>query len=289
MNAWRRAAGPSLHEVSERPDLWIPGALGWIASVGWMPFVVAVVPPPSISDLTFLGARLVTSGAWPWNAILLGGGLLGVIALAFASVATANATLAAMTERRRMDAGDVARLLRVAVPAAIPAAIAIVLLLLSASVVAPREFNAPSPSGGPLVSTLIRLLPYLVVVAVTVLAAIGLAAVGGRIAVARGLGAADALRIAARGVVRRAMAMHLLVSVVASVVLLALAGLLLRVLWAPIAVEIGILGDFGLGSGLLLVGFVAVWLCVVLAGGALHAWSATTWSRLVAAESMQRT
>jgi hypothetical protein len=27
---------------------------------------------------------------------------------------------------------------------------------------------------------------------------------------------------------------------------------------------------------------VAIWLCLVLAGGALHAWSATTWSRLLA-------
>ena len=33
---------------------------------------------------------------------------------------------------------------------------------------------------------------------------------------------------------------------------------------------------------LLLVGFVAIWLCLVLAGGALHAWSAATWSRLLA-------
>ena len=31
--------------VSERPALWLPGALAWIASVGWIPFVVAVAPP----------------------------------------------------------------------------------------------------------------------------------------------------------------------------------------------------------------------------------------------------
>jgi len=29
---------------------------------------------------------------------------------------------------------------------------------------------------------------------------------------------------------------------------------------------------------LLLVGFVAIWLCLVAAGGALHGWAATWWS-----------
>ncbi|MCV0403094.1 MAG: hypothetical protein K5924_05230 [Chloroflexi bacterium] len=289
MGAWRRAASTSLHEVSERPDLWVPGALGWIASVGWIPFVVAVVPAPSISDLTFLGARLVTSGTWPWNAVFLGAGLLVIVALAFASVAASNATLAAMIVGRRTRPSDIARMLRVTVPAGLPAAIAIGMLLLAASIVAPREFNDPDPAGGPLVSTIVRLLPYLAVVGLTVLAAIGLSAVGGRIAVARRIGTASALRLAASAIVRPPLAIQLVVSALAAIALLVIAGLLLGVLWSPIAAELGIIGDFGLGTGLLLVGFVAVWLCIVLAGGALHAWSATTWSRLVAAESLQRT
>lgn len=289
MGAWRRAASTSLHEVSERPDLWVPGALGWIASVGWIPFVVAVVPAPSISDLTFLGARLVTSGTWPWNAVALGAGLLTIVALAFALVAASNATLTAMTVGRRTRASDIARMLRVSVPAGLPAAIAIGMLLLAASMVAPREFNDPDPAGGPLVSTLVRLLPYLTVVGLTVLAAIGLSAVGGRIAVERRVGTVHALRLAAPAIVRPALTMQLAISALAAIVLLVISGLLLTVLWSPIAAELGVVGDFGLGTGLLLVGFVAVWLCIVLAGGALHAWSATTWSRLVAAESLQRT
>jgi hypothetical protein len=56
---------------------------------------------------------------------------------------------------------------------------------------------------------------------------------------------------------------------------------LLRVLWHPIGTRLE--GDgFGVAAILLLVGFVAIWLCLVLAGGALHAWGSVTWTRLLA-------
>jgi hypothetical protein len=71
-----------------------------------------------------------------------------------------------------------------------------------------------------------------------------------------------------------------LVLLAARIGYLALSAILLRVLWAPIDDRLS--GDgFGLAVILLLVGFVAIWLCLVLAGGALHAWGSVSWTRLL--------
>src|SRR5918992_4826867 len=111
MSAWRHAAAASARLVSDRPELWLPGALAWVASIGWIPFVVAVVRAPSAAELTFLGVRVVRSGAWPWNAVLIGAGITAVIVLAIAATAAGNAVLIAMLERRRASAGDGWRLM----------------------------------------------------------------------------------------------------------------------------------------------------------------------------------
>ena len=60
----------------------------------------------------------------------------------------------------------------------------------------------------------------------------------------------------------------------------ALVVILLRVLWSPID---GRLLSTGIDAAtlLLLVGFVAIWLCLVLAGGAVHAWGTLTWTRIL--------
>ena len=63
---------------------------------------------------------------------------------------------------------------------------------------------------------------------------------------------------------------------------LVVATVLLRVLWAPIEARLSEEG-FGVAVVLLLVGFVAIWLCLVLAGGALHAWGSVSWTRLLEA------
>ena len=194
MNRWRRAAGASAHDVSVRPELWVPGALAWLVAIGWLPLIVAVARPPSVSDLTFLGARLVTSGAWPWSAVLIAAGLLSLIALGFAAVALANASLIATVGARAFRFDDALRLLRISAVAAVPAGIALGFLLLTASIVAPGQFNAPDPPGGPVVSTLLRLVPQLAVTAALALAALAISAVGGRIMVTRGVGMPQAIR-----------------------------------------------------------------------------------------------
>ena len=57
---------------------------------------------------------------------------------------------------------------------------------------------------------------------------------------------------------------------------LVIATILMRVLWAPIAELIEGGAAIDLATILLLVGFVAIWLCLVLGGGAVHAWGSMT-------------
>jgi hypothetical protein len=59
---------------------------------------------------------------------------------------------------------------------------------------------------------------------------------------------------------------------------LAGAALLLAVLWSPIGAMLVSGGGFDAESALLLVGFVAIWLCLVLGGGAMQAWASAWWT-----------
>ena len=289
MHRWRDTAGHSLRLVSERPELWVPGALAWIASVGWIPFVVAVVRPPSVAELTFLGARLVTSGAWPWNAVLIGVALATLVIVAFAVTAGANAVVMALLAQGAASWSDVRRILAVNLVAALPAVLSAMVVVVALSGVAPHEFNAPDPAGGPVLRTLVRLLPYLALLGVTSAVGAALAAVAGRLAVERRLGVVQALRSAPAATFRAVVASHAVVAFVAQLAYLAFCALLLTVLWAPIDTQLAVGGGLDVATGLLLVGFVAIWLCLVLAGGALHAWSAATWSRLLATDASGRT
>jgi hypothetical protein len=58
---------------------------------------------------------------------------------------------------------------------------------------------------------------------------------------------------------------------------------LLGVLWHPIGIR---LSGEGIDAAIvpLLVGFVAIWLCLVLGGGALHAWASVTWTGVLGSD-----
>jgi hypothetical protein len=288
MRRWRDAAVASAQWVSERPELWLPGALAWVASVGWIPFVIAVVRPPTVAELTFLGARIVTSGAWPWNGVLIAVGAGAVVLLAFVLVAAANTVLIGLVDGRPPTLHDVGRTLAVSLVAAVPAVLAAMVVLLAVAAVAPGEFNAPEPAGGPILRTAARVAPYLALLLLTSVAGGALGAIAGRISVRRRAGALRSLQSSATLAVTAPPAIHAVVGVLAQLIFLGFAAVLLGVLWAPIGLQLGV-GEIEIATGLLLVGFVAIWLCLVLAGGALHAWSAATWSRLLATDAPGRT
>jgi len=284
MRRWIATAVAAAGEVADRPALWLPAALAWLASVGWIPFLVAVARPPSVAELTFFGARLVTSGAWPWNAVLIASLVTATVLLAFALVAGGNAVLLAHLDGRPATTTDAVRLFGVGLLSALPAAVAVVVLGVGLAGVAQAEFNAPETGGGPVLRTIAGVAPQVVLLGIAAVAGAAWAAIAGRIAIRQGRSPLAAMRAtpAAAARIGTAAAGHAIATMVIAALFVIVAGLLLGVLWAPIGARLRGGGGIDAAIGLLLVGFVAIWLCLVLVGGALHAWSASTLSRLAA-------
>lgn len=279
MRRWLTAASAAL-AVADQPTAWLPGALAWLAAVGWLPFLAAVVTVPNVGDLTAFGAGLATSGAWPLNLVALVG--VVVVATAAAFVLAALGTVAVRDGRANepTSAAAVIRQLTVAVTYGLPAALAVAIVLVGAAAVAPAEVNRPGTEVDPIVRILGRVAPLIAFAALLVVAGALLTAVGGREAARRhtildAIAAAPAsLRVAGA-----AGAVHAVVTLAGGAALLVVGWLLLDVLWAPIEVRLAG-GVPDVVTALLLVGFVAIWLCLVLGGGAFHAWSTLTWSDL---------
>jgi hypothetical protein len=145
-------------------------------------------------------------------------------------------------------------------------------------VIAPAEFNAPAEDAGPVARTALRLAPILVATVVVAVAGAAIHAAAARQAITgrpideslrRG---GRALRVAGTAAMLQAASL-----LVARLLYALLAAVLLRVLWAPIGERLAGAG-IDAAASLLLVGFVAIWLCLVLGGGALHAWGSMAWT-----------
>ena len=281
---WLRNAATAWVAALDRPVLWLPASLGSIVYLAWLPLVLAVATLPRASDLAFLGAGLLSSGAFPWNIVLLtalataavvGACLLAGLAeaalLRAAGRGTPNRTLTRETEAA----------FSVLLIAALPAVAVATALASGIAAVAPAEFGAPD-DGLPLLLRIVRhLVPLLVALAACVLVGQAFGAVALRRAVGeRSVSVGAALRGGLRDLVTRPLRRigTALASMLVDLLALVLATALLRVLWAPIRVELAA-GQLISPQALpLLVGFVAVWLALVLAFGALHAWVSAWWS-----------
>jgi hypothetical protein len=281
--------------AGNRSDLWIPGALAALAFVGWLPFVLAVVPLPSAADLAFFGADLYTSSRWPLNAVQLVGGIGLLVAGASALVALGEAALL-----RRLDAGvhprrladDAARLWTIQLVAALPALVAVALLIAALVAVAPAEYQSPD-IGGSLGLRIARdVAPFAVLLLAALLfgQALGAAATR-RVLHAPHLGVRRALGAGWRDMRRGANRVTTLAvaSVLALAAALALAYLLLRILWSPVSLQLGEGQLGGPQTLLLLVGFVAIWLCLLIGIGALHVWASAWWTLALEPERPERT
>jgi hypothetical protein len=291
MQAWLARGAAAARVGSDRPDLWLPAALAWIVSVGWLPFVLVVVPLPGEGELVAFGARLFTSSLWPLNAVLLVAGGLALVVLALLLRAVGEATMArsmATTAGSPPPGGrggrasrDVAALFVVRLATALPTALALVAAGLLFVAVAPGEFQSPDIGGEVYVRIAGRLLAALVVLALALVIGAVLAAVAGRRATGRAaVPPTTALGDAVMELAHRPGPLLgvAFTTLLAGTFYLVGSYLLLRVLWAPIAAAL--LGSSPIGAGdlLLLVGFVAIWLCLVLGGGAVHAWASAWWA-----------
>jgi hypothetical protein len=279
---WSSAAAGSLREVADRPLLWLPGALAWLTTIGWIPFVLAVVSPPSVAELTYLGSRFWTSGMWPWNAVLVAAGAVALAVVALSLASAANAVLLAAGGRRPASTHDAGSLLVLALLGAVPVAFCALAIAVGVIAVGPAEFNRPQSETSPILRIAARLAPLLGFSGLLALVASTLAGLAGRGAIRRGDPAAGLAAVP--GLVRRAGtagSVHLAAAAAVGIGYLALTGLLLGVLWEPIAAGLASGAGIDLPAGLLLVGFVAIWLCLVLAGGVVHAWASMTASALL--------
>ena len=266
--------------VAERPALWLPGALTWVVTVGWLALVVGVATPPTVAELTFLGARIVGSGIWPWNLVAFVAAASIVVIVLFVMAAAGEA---ALLRGRRASPADVVRFTAIGLVCAVPTMLAVVATVAAFAAVARGEFNAPEPGIGPLARTALRLAPLFAAIVVAAAAGAAVHAAAVRRAVAGG-GVMTALREAPPALAGAGRSALLLAAtlLLARIAYLAVATILVRVLWAPIAVRLESEG-IGLAAMLLLVGFVAIWLCLVLGGGALHAWGSASWTRVIGA------
>jgi hypothetical protein len=284
MRRWIAIAGAAGSLVGDRASTWLPGALTWLCTVGWVPIVIGVTPLPSEGDLVFLGARVFGSALWPWNAIAVAAGALGLVAIVLALAAVGDAALLDEIGPRRRGLGVAPGLLGIASVTALPAVVAFAALLLAILNVAPGEFSAPDDSGGtgPILRTLLAVAPALVLFVVAVGAGGAVYAAASRLVHDRGEPVGGSLAGSPRLLASAGWpaAMQVAITAVLRLGLLVLSAVLLRVLWEPVGQRLA-LAEIDAVTAALLVGFVAIWLCLVLAGGAVQAWASAGWSILL--------
>ncbi len=295
MRRWLGGASGAARLVSNRGELWIPGALAALAFIGWLPLALAIVPLPDASDLEFFGENLYSSGAWPWNVLLLSiATLFGILTVCLVGALGESALqrglrplldeLPVSGERHAPEetlTGEAAVTFVVFLVALLPAAAAVMGLATGIATVAPGEFQSPDIGGPVLVRIARAVAPLIALVLLLILLGQAFGSSAQRRAVGpRPQPLAAAFADAGRDLRRRPVAMvgTALVSLLALVALTVLATLLLRVLWAPIGAALRGGELASPPTALLLVGFVAIWLCLVLAAGALHAWASAWWS-----------
>lgn len=289
---WLRDARRAAQVVADRPDLWAAGALGWLAYGGIFVFLGAIVPFPTPADLAFFGAGLAVSGSVA-PAVALGAALLGAFVTFVVLHAIGEAVLAAELDGGRGWLAGVAGVIGVHLVAAIPVAGAALVLAQRLSVVGPAEYQSPD-IGGPLLLRIVGgVLPFAILALVVLVAAqVVVAGASWRVASRRRASLPAALRDGAHDAIAEPVRLAgiALATLAGHAIYAALVFLMLRVLWAPIgaALAVGQARDIAVTG--LLVGFVAIWACLVLGGGALHAWASAWWAialdeRAVAAAS----
>jgi len=293
MRAWLHRGATAARLAGDRADLWPAGALGSLAFLGWLPLLL-VVARIDVGDLTFLASSLRASSAFPANVIALCVALVaGVVMLCLLAAAAEAALLRTVSaaEARHPPFSHAALVgLTVILICALPAAAATAALLLGAVALVPAEFQSPD-LGVPLAVRLVSLLlPFLLVLGLATLAGqaiggaalrLGLAPEAPPVALALARGMRELLR---RPWGRIGIAT---VGLLADLIAAALTYAALRVLWAPIAGELGRGRLASPDTLLLLVGFVAIWLALVLAAGALHVGISAWWALELADPSVE--
>ena len=282
MPGWLRRGGKAFGIAADRADLWAAGALAWLAFIGWVPLLLTVAPPDA-EGIEAFGVSFYLSQLYPWNLLLLAAGLVVIFMVLCLIAAAAEVAIeqsadpaAASPPAGRATGAAFGILLLAAVPVVAAAG----LVATGIVNVAPAEYLSADLATPVLLRIALRLLPQLAVVLVALLAMQTLAGAALRASFAQpGRSTAAAFRGALRNLRHPLPALGVAtVGLLLDAAAFALNVVVLHLLWAPIALG---LGD-GLGTRpqtlLLLLGFVAVWLGLLLAAGALHVAVSAWWA-----------
>jgi hypothetical protein len=281
--AWLHRGVHAAQVAADRADLWPAGALAWLSYLGWVPLLV-VVAGPDPNDLSFIGVSLYASSAFPANVIALAAAAVGGFAILCLVAGVAEMALL----QRAAPAAEPSPLARASLTAftvillaSLPAVGAVSVLLLGAMAVAPTEFQSPDIGTPILVRMAAELWPFVAVFLLALLAGQAFGGValrrtraGAEVPVTSVLAAAGRDLLSRPGSRLGVAAAGLLLD---AVVLLLTLGLL-RVLWAPIGAALAAGRLASPDTLLLLLGFVAIWLALLLAAGAVHVTISAWWA-----------
>jgi len=281
--SWLGNAAAAANLAAGRPDTWLPGSLCSLGYLAWLPLLMTVAGLPSRSDLAFAGARLFSSGSFPLNVLLLAS--LAALLLLVGCLVAGLGEAAMLRDSGHGPSRSLSQGTEVAfgivLLAALPAVAVLAAIAVGIAIVAPGEFGAPDVDGPLMLRIAVQLLPLWLALAVAVVAGQAFGALTIRRAFAgEGGTLRGALRSGLGDLVRNPLRRLGLAATgtAADLLAIALALALLRVLWAPIRVELAGGGLLSPEALILLVGFVATWLALVLLFGALHAWTSNWWS-----------
>jgi hypothetical protein len=288
MRAWLGRGAAAARLGGDRSDLWPAGSLAALAYLGWGT-VLLVVAPPNPDSFAYLAIRLVTSGSYPWNVVALAVVVVSAFAMLCLVAALGEAALqrgaavhaaAGVGEHPPLGRAVLAGLSIILV-ATLPAIAAGALMALGIINVAPAAFQSPDIGTPVLLRVLIDVWPLALLLLLALVAGQVFGAVALRLAIGPGARPVGRAMVAAwrqirarpwprLGVAAAGVAKDLLAVVVSYA--------LLRVLWAPIGAELADGRMIAPQTVLLLVGFVAIWLALLLAAGALHVTISAWWA-----------
>jgi hypothetical protein len=259
--------------AADQTELWIPGAIVSFAFAGWVVFLAVVAAPADENDVLFLGIRLAASPWWPWNLVALVAAILSgigtmLLAIAFGEVALQKG----LSERRRDE-----------IPASVPRVMAALGLPGGAVlVVAAGLVWVASPAFTEAFTQPDRTAPYLLRVAAAAFPA--LLALAAAVVAAQAVGAVAVRRPWRVALVTLRRRAHRLVPQAAVTMALFLAAqlttlMVLDALWRPLSERLAAGGLSEPSTPILLLGFVWIWLVLVILAGVIQVWIAAWWNR----------
>jgi hypothetical protein len=270
MRGWLSGALGAARLASDRADLWLPGSLPPFAAAGWIVLLLTVAPLPDAAAAAGFGLQILASPWWPWNAVVLLVAIASGLATLLLVVAFGEvALLLGLSDGEAEPPPSVPRAMRALALAALPVLAAAAAFAWLAAPAVIDAVSLPDPSIALPVRILSVTWPLLVGLGAVILVAQAFGAAGlrrGR----RGLRAIG--RLATRLLPQAAVTMGVFV-----IGQLATA-LVLALLWRPLDTRLAVSGLDQPATIALLVGFVWIWLVLVILAGVVQAWTSAWWN-----------